>query len=355
MGDSTHRVLLLVALGLLAAFLLFAVAGITALLAIRGVRQATSERRRRNGAATRALIVAAMVEEGEAAVAADQDLLALRGRAWAHAEAAMLKMLAKVRGDAQARLVALLKARGTEHRALKQTRSRRAFVRCRGAFALGVLRSGGAVDRLIVLTEDPAVLVRRLTARSLGLIGDARAVEPLLSLANRDLGLTRDLIFALREIGLKGAPELRAAVNAGIERPNRSGPIAASVLGIIQDVGASMVLADALLRGPTALRLAAAHSLGHLDSRQGVPPLQAALESSSNQVRVAAAASLGRLGADVAIPALVDALGSPDPATARAAADALVSTGPAGRVALERSRNRYAIEAVALDLLRRRA
>jgi HEAT repeat protein len=352
-SESTHHLLLVVAWGFLLTFTALALAGVVLLLVIRAVRQATFRRRQQNSAAIRARIVAAMVEEDDEAATADHDLLVLRGLAWHRAEAAMLAMLPKVRGDARGRLLTVLRARGTDRRALKQTRSRRAFVRCQGAFALGVLRSTDAVDRLIGLLDDRSALVRRVAVRSLGQIGDARAAEPLLALANRDLGLTRDLVFALSEFQLDGAPALRAAVRHGIEHYDRSGPLAASVLGMIQDVGAAPALTDAALRGPTALRLAAARALGQLDSPLGVPPLQASLRAPSNQVRVAAATSLGRLGAEIAIPGLIAAVRSPDPGTARAAAAALVDMGPVGRGALERSGLPYAIEALALDRLRR--
>jgi HEAT repeat protein len=222
----------------------------------------------------------------------------------------------------------------------------------RGAGHCGEAGSADAVDALIELLDDRSPLVRRVAVRSLGQVREVRAVAPLLSLANRDVGLTRDLVFAMREIGLGGASILRAAVSDGIVRYDRSATLAASVLGMIQDVGASLILGDAVLAGATPLRLAAAQSLGQLDSPHGVAPLQAALHAPSNQVRVAAATSLGRLGAEVAIPALAATLRSVDPATARAAADALVELGSAGRVALERSEAPYATEALALERLR---
>lgn len=356
MGGNAQHLLLVIAWALLLAFITLAVVGVIALMGIRSARQATSRSRKRNRAAVRAQIVAAMLEEGEAATAADRDLLALRGSTWDHAEAAMLTMLPKVRGDARGRLLAILRERGTERRALAQTRSGRSVNRCQGAFALGVLRSGEAVDQLIALLADPVALVRRLAVRSLGQIGDARATERLVALVNRELSLTRDLVFALCAIGPAGAPVLRSAVEDGLARhraDDRSAPLAASVLGMIQDLGASSVLAQAVERGPHALRLAAAEALGHLDSPLGLVPLQAALRAPSNQLRVAAATALGRLGAEVAIPALVDSVRSQDTATARASAEALLELGSAGRAALEHSGAPHAIEALALDRLRR--
>jgi HEAT repeat protein len=267
----------------------------------------------------------------------------------------MLAMLPKVRGDAHDRLLAILRARGTQRRALAKVRSRRAFVRGEGAFALGALRSSDGVDSLIALLDDRSPLVQRVAARALGQIGDARATEPLLALVNRDPSLNRDLVVALREIGPACAPDLRAAVFAAHVRhrgEDRTGPLAATVLGMIQDVGASATLAEAVRRGPLALRLAAARALGNLDSPLGLAPLNAALRSPSNQVRVAAATSLGRLGSDTAIPALLDAVRVGDSATARAAAAALVELGSSGLAALERSDAPHAIEALALTRLR---
>lgn len=350
--NGVQYLLLLIAIALLLTFAALALVGIVALVGIRAWRRATTKRRQRNRAAVRSHIVAVMVEDDDDATDAEAQLLGLRGH---RVETAILAMLPKVHGDAQHRLVAILRARGTERRAVAQTESRRSFVRCEGAFALGVLRSGDAVDRLIALLDDRSALVRRVAVRSLGQIGDARAVESVLVLANREPGLTRDLLFALREIGPAGAPALRAAVSGALERwraEDRSGPLAASALGMIQDVGASAVLAEALRRGPIALQLAAAQALGNLDSPVGLEPLQTALRAPSNQLRVAAAASLGRLGAAVAIPALVGTMHAGDPATARAAAAALVELGPSGVEALERSGAPYAIEALALLRLR---
>ena len=352
-GDG--NVLLILAVTFLLVFTVLGVVGIVVLVGIRAGKRVTFERRQRNRAAIRSLLVAAMVEEDDAAAAADQALIALRGSTGSHAETAVLAMLPKVTGDVRRRLLSVLRARGMERRALEQTRSRRALLRCQGAFALGVLSSADAVDRLIGLLGDRSALVRRVSVRSLGQIGDARATESLLALANREVGLTRDLMFALSEIGAAGAPTLRAAVWAAVahrQAEDRSGPLAASVLGMIQDVRASRVLAECVQRGPLALQLAAVQALGNLDSPVGLTPLQSALGAPSNQLRVAAAVSLGRLGAEVAIPALVDAMRSSDPATARAAAAALLELGPAGLDALEQSGAPYAIESLALSRLR---
>jgi HEAT repeat protein len=355
MGTETHPVLLLIAWALLVVFTVSALVIVIALLGIRAARRATADWRQRNSAAIRARLVAAMVEEGPDAVEADRELLAFRGLAWDRAETAMLAMLPKVRGDARQRLLDVLRTRGTERRALAQVFSRRAFARCEGAFALGVLRSVDGIDHLIALLDDRSALVQRVAVRSLGQVGDARAVEPLVRMANRDLGLMRDLAFALSEIGSDGAPFLRAVVEHALSAPDdddRAGPLAASVLGIVRDVGAPAVLADAVARGPAPLKLAAAQALGHLDSPLGVAPLQAALSAPSEQVRVAAATSLGQLGANVAIPALLEAVGHRDPATARAAAGALLDLGPAGQAALDDSASPYAVEALALAELR---
>jgi len=355
LDDGRQQSLLILAIAILVVFTVLSVIGVVVLVGIRVVRRATSEHRQRNAATIRALLVAALVEEGDDAAEVDSQLVALRGSAGVRMEAAMLAMLPKVRGDAQDRLLAVLSARGADRRALAKISSRRAFVRCEGAFALGALRSADAVDPLIALLGDRSPLVRRVAVRSLGHIGDARAAESLVALADRDVGLNRDLVFALREIGMGGRAVLRAAVVAAQVRhraDDRTGPMAALVLGMIQDVGATASLAEAVQRGPLALKLAAAQALGNLDSPLGLAPLQAALRAPSNQVRVAAAASLGRLGAEVAIPALVDTVRIADPATARAAAGALVELGTPGLIALQESGLPYAIEALALSGLR---
>lgn len=355
MASSAPDVVLVIVWVLLVIFTGLAVVGTLALLSLRAVRQVTAKRHERDSAAIRARIVEALVEEGDDAEAADRDLLALRGSDWDHAEEAMLAMLPKVRGDAQNRLVAVLRARGTDRRAVAQTQSRRAYVRCDGAFALGVLRSADGVDCLLGLLADGSPLVRRVAVRSLGQIGDARATQPLLALADREPGLTRDLVFALSEIGPAVAPVLRSAVGSSLARPradDRIGPLAASVLGMIQDIGASPVLAEAVERGPVALKLAAVQALGHLDSPAGLAPLHGALRSRFDLLRVAAATSLGRLGSELAIAPLLESVRSADAATARASADALLALGPQGWAALESSGAPYAVEALALDRLR---
>ena len=116
-----------------------------------------------------------MLEEGEGAADADAQLLALRGSTGLRAETAMLAMLPKVRGDAHDRLLTILKARGAERRAHAKVKSRRAYLRGEGAFALGALQSSGAVGPLIALLDDRSPLVRRVAVRALGQIGDARA------------------------------------------------------------------------------------------------------------------------------------------------------------------------------------
>jgi hypothetical protein len=352
---STSRILLDVAWLLLGVFLLLAVACVAALIGIRVRRRVLARQREQETVGLRVDLIAVVIGEEPDATDAARRLGALRGRLWERADELLVGMLPKVRGDAKGRVLAVLMDRGAEERALKQVDSRRAFARCRGAFALGAMGAADATARVIPLLSDRSPQVRRVAVRALGMMGDPAAADSLLDAANDAHAVQRDLVQALIQLGTPAAPVIRARVSHATMRPDgndRSGPVAATALGLMDDVAAARDLATAVDRGPVPLQLAAAQALGHLDSPVGVPALERAVSSPSAQVQLAAATSLGRLGAATAVPALLQAVAQGDPIVARSAATALLILGPDGRAALASSPAAYAVEAVAIDAMR---
>ena len=145
------------------------------------------------------------------------------------------------------------------------------FIRREAAYALGETRSRSAVARLSeVLSGDKEAAVRGAAAVALGQIGDETAVNALSQ-------------------ALSGMKKKKAAP------------------------------ADEFLMR------SAAHSLGQIRSRAGLPALIAALSNDQNpvDVRREAAAALGLIGDPSAEPSLRAALDSSDPYLAEAARQAL--------------------------------
>src|SRR6266849_1092349 len=148
------------------------------------------------------------------------------------------------------------------------------FIRREAAYALGETRSRSAVARLTeLLSGDKEAAVRGAAAVALGQIGDETAVNAL-------------------------SQSLSAAAPAG---KKKAAP------------------ADEFLMR------SAAHSLGQIRSRAGLPALIAALSDDQNvlDVRREAAAALGLIGDPSAAPALRSVLDSSDPYLAEAARQAL--------------------------------
>lgn len=152
------------------------------------------------------------------------------------------------------------------------------FVRQEAAYALGKSGSRTAVDPLTTLlpTEKDSG-VRAAVVVSLGMIGDEKATVSLAQLL---------------------APELTAAVSKKKKKDNQEN--------------------EFVLR-------AAAHSLGEIRSRSGVPALLAAVqnEAFAIDIRREAAGALGLIGAPEAVSVLRGLLTSPDPYLAAAAHESL--------------------------------
>ncbi|MGA9994992.1 MAG: HEAT repeat domain-containing protein [Pyrinomonadaceae bacterium] len=159
------------------------------------------------------------------------------------------------------------------------------FVRREAAYALGLTRSRTAVPSLVsTLEKDKEASVRSAAAIALGEIGDESAVLPLTQTFTR-----------------------RVKVSSGFLRRKKQEPENEFV------------------------RRAAAHSLGQIKSRAGVPALIALLsdEKSGDDVRREAARSLGLIGDLSAVSALRAALTSHDPYLSRIAYEALRKISPA--------------------------
>lgn len=356
MTGGSHQALLQFSWAVLIVFTVLAFAAVVVLLALRAGRDLRAGQRESAAAAARTRVTAAMAAEDNDAETAWAELTALRGRAWADAEAALLRTVPKVRGDARIRALELLRAKGTERRALRQIRSGRSMQRARGAFALGAVESRTGSSALAALLDDRSPLVRRIAVRALGSAGDPTVAPRLLDAADRDEGLSRDVAFALSRLGPEANPALRAAVASATasDTGGHAGRIAAEILGSTGDVTAVPVLSDAVDQGPEPVQLAAAHALGILDAPAGLWALRRALRSRSPQLQVAAATSLGALGDPSAVDELVEALRHPEVAVARAAGTALLRIGPIGRSALHADNSPCAIETLALDALRSR-
>jgi HEAT repeat protein len=152
------------------------------------------------------------------------------------------------------------------------------FVRQQVAYALGQTRSRAAVAPLIERLSDKKESVRGAAAVALGQIGDATAVASLAAILNPQAGLTP----AKKKQKSKGE------------------------------------------RNPFVLR-AAAHSLGQIGSRDGLPALIVVLqdEKAGDDLRREAAFALGAIGDSSAIPALRGALTARDPYLSQAAQEAI--------------------------------
>lgn len=175
-------------------------------------------------------------------------------------------------------------------------------VRVAAAHAVVFLPPVEAAGLLLPLLQDRSEFVRREAAYALGETRDRGAVTRLLELLSGD-----------KEAAVRGA--------------------AAVALGRIGDETAVSALSQALSgikkkKAPPAdefLMRSAAHSLGQIRSRAGLPALIAALSDDQKplDVRREAAAALGLIGDPSAASALRTVLDSSDPYLAEAARQAL--------------------------------
>jgi len=159
------------------------------------------------------------------------------------------------------------------------------FVRQEVAYALGQTRSRSAVPPLVnAMLGDKKNSVRNASVVALGLIGDESAVVSLSQVLAENSN-----IDARSTTGRRKKQKKRKA------------------------------------RGDEFLLRAAAHSLGQIRSRAGVPALISALssEANSSDVRREAAMALGIIADKSAMPALQAAVAADDPYLAQIAYDSL--------------------------------
>ena len=187
-------------------------------------------------------------------------------------------------------------------------------VRATAAHAIGHLPSEEDAALLVPLLQDRVEFVRQEAAYALGETRSRSAVQPLMSalLSDKKDSVRNAAAVALGWIGDESAVVSLSQVLAG-------------------NVGTQSVTTGkkkkrkAKSRENEFLLRAAAHSLGQIRSRAGVPALVAALSNEENygDVRREAAIALGLIGDKSANPALQTALGSSDPYLSRSAYDSL--------------------------------
>jgi HEAT repeat protein len=151
------------------------------------------------------------------------------------------------------------------------------FVRQQVAYALGQTRSNSSVAALIERLTDKKDSVRGAAAVALGEIADAAAVTSLAAVLNPNAGLTES-------------------------KKNKSKPE----------------------RNAFVLR-AAAHSLGQIGNRAGLPALILVLEDvkAEDDLRREAAVALGSIGDAAALPALRGVLAARDPYLSQSAQESI--------------------------------
>ena len=200
---------------------------------------------------------------------------------------------------------------------------------------LGGLHRAEASRAALPALTDLFPVIRASAAFAISwLPADESAVALLPLLNDKDEFVRQQVCYAL------GGMKNRAAVSGIVERLkidkiDSVRAAAAVALGQIRDQAAVVTLAEVLSssgasrKGKTKtnefILRAAAHSLGEIGSRAGVPVLIAALanDSMAADIRREAALSLGMIGDSSAIPALRAAVGGSDPYLSQIASEAL--------------------------------
>jgi HEAT repeat protein len=182
-----------------------------------------------------------------------------------------------------------------------------AIVRATATGVVFYLPSEESAAALLPLLSDKDEFVRQETAYALGKTGSRMAAGSLADLLAKEKkdGVRGAIVVALGDIG----DETSVVPLAQVLRPELS-------------VAASKKRSKKK-ENPLVLR-AAAHSLGQIGSRAGVPALLAALQDqeAESDVRREAATSLGLIGDRAVLPALTGLLSADDPYLSRAAFEA---------------------------------
>jgi len=247
----------------------------------------------------------------------------------------VLELLPQLRGADRAALQAVLVERGVVDQAGAQLGARAAWRRGRAAELLGNVASSRHLPELVALLADPVADVRSAAARALGRTGDVAAAEPLLAALATRPGLPPGIVgMALLDLGTPVLAALRAAVNGPVPEAR---PLAAELLGLHGDAGATEVLVQVVADGhrAPAVRRSAASALGRIGSPNATPALVLAVTSTGPlHVQVAAAEALGRIGDPAGLDALTAGLRSEEALVRATCADALAGLGDAGRARL---------------------
>jgi HEAT repeat protein len=323
--------------GLTLELLVTAVALIAAaIVLVRGGRTVRRKRRTALGAGPRRALLAFAADNGEEG---SEDLIAIPSDAWRAALPAALGLLAKLRGEAHAALVAVFLHRGAARAALADLHARGAVRRARAAQLLGDLELTEAVPELCRLLTDHDHEVRVVAVRALGRIGDPSAAWRIIaSLDRHDPVPSLLATHTLVQLGR----EAEVVLSAALDHPQaRVRAVCLDALGLLGATGAVHRMAR-VLRDDEVLdvRLAAAANLGRLGTRTALKPLTDALEPARPAaLRAAAARALGELGSPNAVPYLTALLGDPEFAVAHEAAHSLRRLGPDGLDALRDTRN----------------
>jgi HEAT repeats len=283
------------------------------------------------------LALLAIAAGGDEDGAAAGRLRAVPGRDWPVVRGLAVALLGKVRGQPAEELALLLDERGEFKRARSAVRSRRAIVRARAAWLLGLSRQPQDAVFLLPLLTDASADVRLAAARSLGSLGDPAAAGPVLA-AVRPVrgqpGIPADVAAeVLLSFGTGAVPALRAGLAASdpTVRAVAATVAAEEALSAVAPQLRSLLADDPVLE----VRVPVARALGVAGGAEDVPGL--ASQTSATQppvMRRAAAQALGELGHPDAAPALAGLLRDRDVRLAQNAGDALLRIGPAGLEAL---------------------
>lgn len=279
------------------------------------------------------LALLAIAAGGDEDGAAAARLRALPGRDWPAVRALAVALLGKVRGEPAEELARLLDARGEFRRARSAVRSRRAIVRERAAWLLGLARQPEDAVLLLPLLTDRSDYVRLAAARSLGSLGDPIAAAPLLAAVRPVRGQpgipAAVAAEALLSFGTRAVPAVSSGLAAGDPTVRAVAAMVAAeeALSAVAPQLRSLLADDPVLE----VRVPVARALGVAGGPEDVPGLAAQTAATQPPaMRRAAVQALGELGDPGAAPILGGLLADPDVRLAACAGDALVRIGPHG-------------------------
>jgi HEAT repeat protein len=274
-------------------------------------------------------VAAGSDEDGEATAR----LRAAPQRNWPAVRGLAVALLGKVRGEPAEELARLLDARGEFRRARSAVRSRRAIVRERAAWLLGLARQPEDADLLLPLLADRSAGVRLAAARSLGSLGDPAAAAPLLAAVQPVRGQPGIPAAVAAEALLSFGTGAVPAVTSGLAASDPTVRAVAAMVAAEEALSAVAPQLRSLLADDPVLevRIPVARALGVAGGREDVAGLAAqTADTQPPAMRRAAAQALGELGHADAAPVLAGLLPDRVARLALCAGDALVRIGPPG-------------------------